>query len=197
MELDWDRPKACGRSSTCTPLEATVAQSGNYVTCHRRESASSSNNSSSGRSEVAWLRCCCLLCMKLAWERCSGAGGCPVRAVESHPRCLSTLSHAHMHTHAAQNSSNLATTEISMAPDFDFVAAKWIALKLHERRQPRGLICGPRGYRRKGYTAAFRGFRAELLLSGTVAFAGGSAASSGSRSCGSKEESCFGSGGGQ
>lgn len=80
-------------------LEATVAQSGNYVTCHRRESASSSNNSSSGRSEVAWLRCCCLLCMKLAWERCSGAGGSPVRAVESHPRCLSTLSHAHMHTH--------------------------------------------------------------------------------------------------
>lgn len=29
VELDWDRPKACGRSSTCTPLEATVAQSGN------------------------------------------------------------------------------------------------------------------------------------------------------------------------
>lgn len=103
-----------------------------------------------------------------------------------------------------------------MAPDIDFVAAKWIALKLHERRQPRGLICGPRGYRRKAYTAAFRGFRAELLLSGTVAFTGGSAASSGSRSCGSqeesffgsaassgsqscgsKEESCFGSGGGQ
>lgn len=53
-----------------------------------------------------------------------------------------------------------------MAPDIDFVAAKWIALKLHERRQPRGLICGPRGYRRKAYTAAFRGFRAELLLYG-------------------------------
>lgn len=111
VELDWDSPKACGASSTCTPLEATVAQSGNYVTCHRRESASSSNNSSSGRSEVAWLRCCCLLCMKLAWERCSGAGGSPVRAVESHPRCLSTLSHAHMHTHMLHR-----TAQISQLP---------------------------------------------------------------------------------
>lgn len=124
---------------------------------------------------------------------------CP-RSREPSALPLNAFTCTHAHTQAAQNSSNLATTEISMAPDIDFVAAKWIALKLlHERRPPRGLICGPRGYRRKekGYTAAFREFRAELLLSGTVAFTGGSAASSGSRSCGSKEESCFGSGGGQ
>lgn len=61
---------------------------------------------------------------------------CP-RSREPSALPLNAFTCTHAHTHAAQNSANLATTEISMAPDIDFVAAKWIALKLHERRQPR------------------------------------------------------------